>query len=245
MATPAREVRQEASMLRSAVFPTLVLCALVPVLLGPTECVQPLEATKAIASASASPNLILVSGEPVPVTVTAIILFNSGLDPASVRILDVTPGGSPAVVGSLAAAGVTPAGQLFSGEVLVDAALPGAIVLQVSAAYAGDPRRARSDPIEINVVPQAIVVPTGASFAFRIVVDLFGDVSEAEARALAAELGAGVVGFEPIANAYLFALSLDSAEPDAEAAFQDALDWLRAQSDLVESATPDYAPVEE
>jgi hypothetical protein len=233
-------------MSRTPVSPILALGALVPALLGPTECVQPIDPTKAIASASASPNLIVVTQDPVPVTVTAIVLFNSGLNPGSLRILDVTPGSTPAVVGSLAPDGVTPAGQRFSGVVLVEAEEPGGIVLQVSAAYSGDPRRARSDPMEINVIPQAIVVASpGSDFLYRIFVDLFDGVSEVEAEALAAELLADVVGFEPSANAYLFELPLDPADPDADAVFQDALDWLLAQVDLVESATPDYAAVAE
>jgi hypothetical protein len=116
----------------------------------------------------------------------------------------------------------------------------------MSAAYSGDPRRARSDPMEINVIPQAIVVASpGSDFLYRIFVDLFDGVSEVEAEALAAELLADVVGFEPSANAYLFELPLDPADPDADAVFQDALDWLLAQVDLVESATPDYAAVAE
>jgi hypothetical protein len=216
---------------------------------GPPPPIQPLDRTKVIVSAGANPTLLIQSLAQSTLRVQAVVAFNSSLDTSSVRVHDITPGHTPAVLGSLDLVGITPNGQLFQGEIPVDGSAIGSIRLQVSAAYFGDPRRARSAAFDVPVVAQPVValfnplavrqISSGSTVVVnRIVVDLVADVDESEATALAGDVGASIVGFDAVGNLYLFELPIDPDDPGAEAALETALAALRAESDLVERAFP-------
>jgi len=224
---------------------------------------------KEILSVIASPSLAPVQTDPLTVGLEVLIAVNPDLNPNSVSVVDVTTGQS-VLLGSLAPAAVTIDGQVYSGDILIDASSLGTFVLQVSAAYAGDPRRARSSTsVEITLAPEPpvvvcadpdnpdcppiIVVPPVGSIA-QILVDYFDDVTPAEADELRASIstvigvsitGTGVV---PITNAYTYDINIDDATADpvaADALVQDVIDQFLASEGRVQNAFRNYVIVTE
>jgi hypothetical protein len=216
------------------------------VAVGPPPPIQPLDKTKIVVSASASPTVLVRTLAPATLSVQAVIAFNASLDRSSVRVHDITPGQTPVTLGSLSPAGITPLGQLFRGDISVNGA--SSRRLQVSAAYFGDPRRARSQAFDVPVispprtavfVEQAVIRSASrALVADRVIVDLFADVGEAEAEDLADDVGATIVGFSPVSNIYIFEYPIDPIDPGAEAQLRSAIAELLAFGDLVERAFP-------